>query len=49
MCYWLIDLPARCVCVAARGYVLLLAAMTIMALLTAALWALLWALGFPLP
>jgi hypothetical protein len=49
MRYWLIDLPARLVDRAAYLYLLVLAAMTVIALLTAALWLLAVLLGFPLP
>lgn len=45
----LIELPARCMDYIAQGYVLLLAGGSIAALVTAALWAALWALGYPLP
>jgi hypothetical protein len=47
--YWLIELPARAVDAAVRLYWLILAAGAVVALITAALWALLALLGYPLP
>jgi hypothetical protein len=46
---WLIAFPTRIVDAAIRGYEILLAAVAIVTLTTAALWALLWFLGSSLP
>jgi len=46
---WLIDPSARAFDAAAFWYVVLLAGMTVVCLITAAGWALLGCLGYPLP
>jgi hypothetical protein len=43
---WLIEIPASVMDVAVFAYCVLLAALSLVALTTAALWALLWALDF---
>jgi hypothetical protein len=47
--YWFVDLPARLVDFVGFGYLLIVATASIVALATAALWALLWAAGPRLP